>query len=152
MAAERPEDVDEEFNKIVGGLGPGWSGGLPAWPDPPDAVDPTPGIGATAIPGTGHGDGPGDEPRRDGAPAPQPREEHFEPPPPPPLPRPEPITALCWVLVLGGPVLLMLTTLAGWYVPRWALVAIAVGFVAGVVMLVLRLDDSPRDTDDGAVV
>jgi hypothetical protein len=29
---------------------------------------------------------------------------------------------------------------------------IGVGFVAGVITLVLRLDDHPRDTDNGAVV
>jgi hypothetical protein len=143
VAADRPEDVDEEFNRIVGGLGPGWSGGLAAWPDPPDAVDPAP--GDTEEPPEQQPDAPA--PR-----TPEPREEHFRPPPAPPLSRPEPVTALCWLLVLGAPVLLMLITLAGWYVPRWLLGAIALGFVGGVVTLVLRLDDRPRDTDDGAVV
>src|SRR4028118_1918272 len=39
MPAERPDEVDEECNRIVGGLGPGWGSGLPAWPDPQDASD-----------------------------------------------------------------------------------------------------------------
>ena len=154
MSAERPDEVDEEFNRIVGGLGPGWGSGLPAWPDPQDASD----TGDT-------GDDTGDEPAAVGsseppaAPVPSPgaatpsaEEEHFSPGPPPPLPRPEPVTVLCWFLVLGAPIGMVLLTLAGWYVPRWVLGLIGVGFVAGVVTLVLRLDNHPRDTDSGAVV
>jgi len=154
MSAERPDEVDEEFNRIVGGLGPGWGSGLPAWPDPRDASDT----------GDDTGDdidepvvvGPSEPPAAPvpspGAATPSAEEEHFSPGPPPPLPRPEPVTVLCWFLVLGAPIGMVLLTLAGWYVPRWVLGLIGVGFVAGVVTLVLRLDNHPRDTDSGAVV
>ena len=158
MTAERPDEVDEEFNRIVGGLGPGWGAGLPAWPDPPDAAD-------AAVEGADAADPPTAESAAStrppgvaaGLPAasPLPRhdeEEHFSPGPPPPLPRPEPVTVLCWVLVVGAPVLMVLLTLLGWYIPRWVLGLIGVGFVAGVITLVLRLDNHPRDTDNGAVV
>ncbi len=146
MAAERPEDVDEEFNRIVSGLGPGWTGALPAWPDPPDAVDPAP----AALDDQVNTAGPERAPEE--PPVSERPDEHFQPPPPPPLPRLEPVTAGCWVLVLGVPVLLMLTALSGWSAPRWVLGAVALGFVTGVVTLILRLDDHPRDTDNGAVV
>ena len=157
MSAERPDEVDEEFNRIVGGLGPGWGSGLPAWPDPQDASD-------TDDTGDDTGDdidepvvvGPSEPPAAPvpspGAATPSAEEEHFSPGPPPPLPRPEPVTVLCWFLVLGAPIGMVLLTLAGWYVPRWVLGLIGVGFVAGVVTLVLRLDNHPRDTDSGAVV
>ena len=158
MAGERPEDVDEEFNRIVAGMGPGWGTGLPAWPDPPAEPDPAtlartadaPSGRAPANDDAGDGTVEAGESTR-GTPGAD-ADEHFKPAPPPPLPRPDPLTALCWLLVLGGPVLLTLLTLAGWYVPRWTLALVGLGFAGGVVTLLLRLDDRPRDNDDGAVV
>jgi hypothetical protein len=151
MSAERPENVDEEFNRIVSGLGPGWGGGLPLWPDPQDATDSDTGMqDPPSVSPSDHPSAAGELPAAAAAKADE--EEHFSPGPPPPLPRPEPVTALCWFLVLGAPVLMVLLTLAGWYVPRWLLGLIGVGFVAGVITLVLRLDNHPRDTDSGAVV
>jgi hypothetical protein len=149
MAAERPEDVDEEFNRIVAGMGPGWPAGLPAWPDPPAGSDP-----ATVAQTADTAPGPTPAGNADEAPIIRSADqhEHFKPAPPPPLPRPDPVTALCWLLVLGAPVVLTLLTLAGWYVPRWTLAMVGLGFVGGVVTLVLRLEDRPRDSDDGAVV
>ncbi len=162
VPAERPDDLDEEFNAIVARLGPGWSSGLPAWPDAPDvetgrhddedvtAVRDVGDVGdaaGRAAPSSSAGA----EPTGERA-AKKPADEHYEPPPPPPLPVPEPVTALCWLLVIGAPVLLVVVSLAGWYVPRWALAAVALGFAGGVVTLVARLDDGPRDTDNGAVV
>jgi hypothetical protein len=150
MSAERPDEVDEEFNRIVSGLGPGWGTGLPAWPDPQDASDSQDDSDEPAVVSPGaQAAAPAGAP--DTA-APGPEEEHFSPGPPPPLPRPEPVTVLCWFLVLGAPIVMVLLTLAGWYVPRWVLGLIGIGFVAGVVTLVLRLDNHPRDTDSGAVV
>ncbi|HZG98591.1 MAG TPA: hypothetical protein VEY14_10030 [Nocardioidaceae bacterium] len=150
MSAERPDEVDEEFNRIVGGLGPGWGSGLPAWPDPQDASDTGDDIDEPAV--VGPSEPPAAPVPSPGAATPSAEEEHFSPGPPPPLPRPEPVTVLCWFLVLGAPIGMVLLTLAGWYVPRWVLGLIGVGFVAGVVTLVLRLDNHPRDTDSGAVV
>jgi hypothetical protein len=150
MSAERPDEVDEEFNRIVGGLGPGWGSGLPAWPDPQDASDTGDDIDEPVV--VGPSEPPAAPVPSPGAATPSAEEEHFSPGPPPPLPRPEPVTVLCWFLVLGAPIGMVLLTLAGWYVPRWVLGLIGVGFVAGVVTLVLRLDNHPRDTDSGAVV
>jgi hypothetical protein len=153
MSAERPDEVDEEFNRIVGGLGPGWGSGLPAWPDPQDASDTgDTGDDIDEPAAVGPSEPPAAPVPSPGAAAPSAEEEHFSPGPPPPLPRPEPVTVLCWFLVLGAPIGMVLLTLAGWYVPRWVLGLIGVGFVAGVVTLVLRLDNHPRDTDSGAVV
>jgi hypothetical protein len=158
VSAERPDEVDEEFNRIVGGLGPGWGAGLPAWPDPEDASDTedtvdTPDTDDLPAPSPAAAS---DRPAAPGAPlatrSGAEEEEHFSPGPPPPLPRPEAVTVLCWFLVLGAPAVMVLLTLAGWYVPRWVLGLMGVGFVAGVITLVLRLDNHPRDTDNGAVV
>jgi hypothetical protein len=155
MSAERPDEVDEEFNRIVSGLGPGWGSALPAWPDPQDATD-SDDTDDTDEPDKPAVGSPSAQPAAAaGAPAtaaPSADDEHFSPPPPPPLPRPEPVTVLCWFLVLGAPIVMVVLTLAGWYVPRWVLGLIGIGFVAGVITLVLRLDNHPRDTDSGAVV
>lgn len=150
MSAERPDEVDEEFTRIVSSLGPGWGAGLPVWPDPEDACD-SDAVSEEPVPAAPSAQ-PAAPAGSPGIPVPSAEEEHFSPGPPPPLPRPEPVTVLCWFLVLGAPIVMVLLTLAGWYVPRWALGLIGIGFVAGVITLVLRLDNHPRDTDSGAVV
>lgn len=76
------------------------------------------------------------------------------PPLPPPLPRPTGAVGAAWVAVIGGPLLLLLATLAGWRLPTVATAGCIVGFVGGLVFLIMQMDDRrPRDAwDDGAQV
>ncbi|MEQ4205963.1 hypothetical protein ABN028_14125 [Actinopolymorpha sp. B17G11] len=79
-------------------------------------------------------------------------EERFVPPPPPPLPRVEMVTKLAWVAFLGGPVLLLLATVAGSYAPSWFVVVGVVCFITGFLTLVVRMKGGPPDDEDGAIV
>jgi hypothetical protein len=87
-----------------------------------------------------------------GSPPTPPDDEGFVPPPPPPLPRVEPVTKVAWVAFLGGPVLLLLATVAGSYVPSWFVVVGVAGFIAGFLTLVVRMKGGPPDDEDGAIV
>jgi len=86
-----------------------------------------------------------------------PDDEHFVPPPPPPLPKLEPLTKAAWLALFGGPAYLLIATAARWSLPGIAVFCAIAAFVAGVALLVLRLNDSDPpsagdDDDDGAVV
>jgi hypothetical protein len=94
--------------------------------------------------------------RTTGPPAPDPEDEHFVPPTPPPLPRLEPLTKAAWAGLFGGPGYLLVATAAHWSIPAIAVFLAIAAFVAGVALLVIRLNDSdppaPGDDDNGAVV
>ena len=82
-------------------------------------------------------------------------DEHFIPPPPPPLPHLDSVAKGAWTALFGGPIYLLVATLVGWTVPGWAALAAIVAFVAGFVVLVLRLGDGPSrgsGPDNGAVL
>jgi len=81
-------------------------------------------------------------------------EEHFIPEPPPPLPKLDPLAKASWLALFGGPGYLLLATALGWSIPGIAVFCAVAAFVAGVALLVFRLNDSDRndDDDDGAVV
>jgi hypothetical protein len=92
---------------------------------------------------------------RDWTEVPAPEDEHFIPPPPPPLPSIDPVTKGAWAALFGGPAYLLIATAAGWTVPGIAAFCAVAAFVGGFAVLVLRMDDGPRDSggpDDGAVV
>jgi hypothetical protein len=94
--------------------------------------------------------------RTSAQPAADPDDEHFVPPPPPPLPSLEPLTKAAWAALFGGPAYLLIATAAGWSMPGIAVFCAIAAFVAGVALLVLRLNDSgppsSGDDDNGAVV
>ena len=92
---------------------------------------------------------------RDAAAAPEPvDEEHYVPPEPPPLTRGDWTTTLAWAGVLGSPVFFLLSAIFWQSVPRVLILAAIGAFVAGFVVLVLRMPNrrDPEDYDDGAVV
>jgi hypothetical protein len=98
-------------------------------------------------------------PVSEGAAAPEPvtkpaDADHFVPPPPPPLPRLDPLSKLAWLALFGGPGYLLVATAAQWPMPGLFVFIAVAAFVAGVALLVFRLNDSDRDDsdDDGAVV
>lgn len=81
-------------------------------------------------------------------------EQPFIPPPLPPPAKLDPIAKAAWAGLIGGPVYLLIGVLIGWTISGIAaFIAIAV-FIAGFVILVLRLGDHSKrdDDDDGAVV
>lgn len=167
MSTDRPDDVNEEFARLVAG-----------YDDPPDP--PAEGVAS-------HRPWPASEDVDDSDEAPERREPdadepatvsigsglvisstdplnteatwddegHFVPPTPPPLPRLEPLTLLAWVGVIGSVLIAVLATLVGWVIPRLILTAMIVGFIGGVVVLIARISRDPADPDhpdDGAVV
>jgi hypothetical protein len=83
-------------------------------------------------------------------------EEHFIPPTPPPLPKLDPVTKGAWAALFGGPIYLVVATVAGWQVSGLAAFCAVAAFVAGFAILVLRMHEQgpggPDDGDDGAVV
>jgi hypothetical protein len=81
-------------------------------------------------------------------------EEHFVPEPPPPLPKLDSMAKAAWLALFGGPGYLLLATVCGWTLPGVAVFCAVAAFVAGVGLLVFRLNDSDRgdSDDDGAVV
>lgn len=81
--------------------------------------------------------------------------EHFIPPPPPPIPRGDLTGRAAWAGLLGGPALLLVSTILGVRVPGWLVLTILCAFVAGFVVLLVRMGDRPppdSGPDDGAVV
>jgi hypothetical protein len=119
-------------------------GGLPETHDP-DVIQ-TP----RQIPGPAAGGGPA------GGTSADEETEHFIPPAPPPLPRLDPMAKGAWAALFGGPGYLVVATAAGWSVPGIAAFCAVAAFVAGFVILVLRMNEpgpgGPDDGDDGAVV
>jgi hypothetical protein len=82
-------------------------------------------------------------------------DEHFVPEPPPPPPRLDRVSRLAWSGVFGGPLVMLSSAMLGWAPPRWIVLFCVLGFVGGMLTLVVRMKDRPpRDggPDDGAVV
>ncbi|WP_046471012.1 hypothetical protein [Allosalinactinospora lopnorensis] len=83
-------------------------------------------------------------------------EDHYVPPPPPPLPRGDLVSRLSWGGLFGGPVLLLGSMLIGARLPGWLAFCAVAAFIAGFVVLVVRMSDHrpPGDNgpDNGAVV
>jgi hypothetical protein len=81
-------------------------------------------------------------------------DEPYVPTPLPPPAKMDPVSKGAWVALICGPGYLLVGTLAGWTISGTeALLAIA-AFIAGFVVLVLKMSDHPPrdDNDDGAVV
>lgn len=82
-------------------------------------------------------------------------DDGYIPPPLPPQPGLDPVAKGAWLALFGGPGYLLIATLVGWQITGWAALAALIAFVAGFVVLVIRLGDGPskRDgPDQGAVV
>lgn len=78
---------------------------------------------------------------------------HFVPPTPPPLPETDPITRLAWGALLGGPLLILISTLLGLILEPWMVLGALAAFLGGFITLVVRMrDHKPEGWDDGAVV
>jgi hypothetical protein len=80
------------------------------------------------------------------------QDDHYEPPEPPPIPRGDLTSQLAWAGVLLGPVFLLFAGLFWRDVSRLWLALATVAFIAGFVVLVMRLPQSRDEDDDGAVV
>ncbi|MCH1868233.1 hypothetical protein [Nocardioides sp. CFH 31398] len=79
--------------------------------------------------------------------------ERFVPPEPPPLPYVPPSRLLAWCLMVGGPLLLLLSLVLDFWLPGIIQLLAVAGFVGGFVYLVVRMPRDPRDPwDDGARV
>ncbi len=167
---DRPdEDVDAAFARIIAGWedvptlpdrdAAGPSGASPAGSAPTSAAgappSPAPGAGVPQPPPLPPAPvepaaplvGP-----RDFQPAPE-VEEGYVPPEPPPLPRGDLLTALPWVAVVVGPLVLVLAGLFWRSASPWWLGLAVISFVGGFVALVMRLPLHHDDEDDdGAVV
>jgi hypothetical protein len=86
-------------------------------------------------------------------PAPVDEDEHFVPGPPPPPPTLDLVSRLAWTGVLGGPLMLLSAAMLSWAPPRLLVLLCVLGFIGGMVTLVVRMKDRPHDgPDDGAVV
>jgi hypothetical protein len=86
-----------------------------------------------------------------------PAEEEDEPYVPAPLPPPaklDPVSKGAWAALICGPGYLLLGTLLGWTISGTEALAAIAAFVAGFVILVVRMSDHPPrdDDDDGAVL
>ncbi|CAL9576989.1 hypothetical protein SUDANB121_04982 [Nocardiopsis dassonvillei] len=83
-------------------------------------------------------------------------EGHYEPPPPPPLLQGDRLGIAAWFGLLGGPVLVFGAAFLGLTLPNWLMFMAVVAFLAGFVILILRMTDGrpPGDSgpDNGAVV
>ncbi|MFC3998724.1 hypothetical protein ACFOVU_22555 [Nocardiopsis sediminis] len=135
----------------------------PAWPDaenlgsddgPADPPGPPPARGgADLLAADDDDDRPDDRPSRPAAGRDD--ADHYIPPPPPPLPRGDLTSRLSWAALFGGPMVLLGSMLFSVPLPGWlAFVAVA-AFIAGFVVLVIRMGDRPsgdNGPDDGAVV
>jgi hypothetical protein len=117
------------------------------------APDPEPGAGPSTA-GPAAGDGP-PTPPREPHPLVRDDEEHFVPEPPGPPPHVDLVGRLAWGGLFGGPLLLLVAMLVSWSPPSWLGLLCVVGFVGGMVTLVLRMKDRPPPDDgpdDGAVL
>ncbi|WP_169944661.1 hypothetical protein [Microbispora sp. H11081] len=82
-------------------------------------------------------------------------DDHYIPPPPPPLPPGDTLSRLSWLALFGGPAYLLLASLLEWPMDGWIVFAAVSAFIAGFVILVVRMGDGPPTDsgwDDGAVV
>ncbi|MFD6417440.1 hypothetical protein [Streptomyces sp. NPDC060194] len=84
-------------------------------------------------------------------------EGHFVPPEPPPLPEADATAKFAWLGAVGGPLLLLVAVLSGWYMHWWLLTLGIGGFLGGCATLVARMrtdedDDGFDDPGRGAVV
>lgn len=82
-------------------------------------------------------------------------DDHYVPPPPPPLPQGDAVSRASWVALFGGPAYLLLAAVLGWPMDGWIVFAAVSAFIAGFVILVVRMGDGPpadSGWDDGAVV
>ncbi|MBA2739019.1 MAG: hypothetical protein H0U47_05110 [Nocardioidaceae bacterium] len=86
-------------------------------------------------------------------PAPWDDEGHYVPPPPPPLPRPRGAAGLAWAGVAGGPLVVFVAAALGWTLSTLLMSGCVLGFVGGIVFLIMSIDDDKRDGwDDGAQI
>ncbi|MBX6383748.1 MAG: hypothetical protein IRZ07_12365 [Microbispora sp.] len=82
-------------------------------------------------------------------------DDHYIPPPPPPLPQGDALSRISWLALFGGPAYLLLAALLRWPMDGWIVFAAVSAFIAGFVILVVRMGDGPpadSGWDDGAVV
>lgn len=78
--------------------------------------------------------------------------DHYIPPEPPPLPRGDLVSRLSWGGLFGGPVLLLGSMMIGVSLPGWLAFCAVAAFIAGFVVLVVRMSDHRPPGDGGAVV
>ncbi|MGH3468897.1 MAG: hypothetical protein ACRDQF_14345 [Thermocrispum sp.] len=78
-------------------------------------------------------------------------EGHFVPPPAPPVPRGDLVTRLSWCGLVGGPLLMLVAVVFGLGLPTEVLMVCLLGFVGGLVTLIVRMNDR-GDGSDGAVL
>jgi hypothetical protein len=90
---------------------------------------------------------------RDYSPPDEPEDEKYVPEPLPP-PKLDPLAKFAWAGLIGGPAYLLIGVLVGWTISGIAAFAAIGVFIAGFVILVIRLGDGSKrdDDDDGAVV
>lgn len=82
-------------------------------------------------------------------------EDRFVPPAPPPLPRLAAADQLGWLGLVGGPAVLVAAAVFSLALPSWVTLIAALGFIAGFVSLVVRMDNGEErydDPDNGAQV
>lgn len=82
-------------------------------------------------------------------------DEHYVPPPPPPLPTADLLTRVAWLALFGGPAYLLLAAVLRLPMDGWIVFTAVAAFIAGFVVLVVRMGDGPppgSDWDDGAVI
>src|SRR5699024_3402125 len=78
-------------------------------------------------------------------------EGRFVPGEPPPIPLPSPPRLMAWFGVFGMPALLLVSVVAGQWLPTWVGTLMAAWFVGGFVYLGKNMPDEPPDPwDDGA--
>jgi hypothetical protein len=81
-------------------------------------------------------------------------DEAYVPPQLPPPAKMDAMTKGAWVALVCGPGYLLLATLAGWTISGTEALAAIAAFIAGFVVLVIKMGDRPKrdDDDDGAVL
>ncbi|WP_182897287.1 hypothetical protein [Microbispora sp. H10830] len=127
------------------------------WPDRENVTEETDAGDGDDAPGdTAPGDTARDDDRTGEEQAPAPADDdHYIPPAPPPLPHGDALSRLSWLALFGGPAYLLLAALLQWPMDGWIVFAAVSAFIAGFVILVVRMGDGPpadSGWDDGAVV
>ncbi len=75
------------------------------------------------------------------------------PPTPPPLPRTDPIRMVAWVLLIGGPALLVLSAVFRVGLPRVLVLGLIAAILVSFGFLLRKASAAPREPwDDGAQV
>ncbi len=84
----------------------------------------------------------------------EPEDDKYVPVPLPPPAKLDPLAKAAWAGLIGGPAYLLICVLVGWTISGFAAFVAIGAFIAGFVILVLRLGDGSKrdDDDDGAVV